>query len=120
MLKVKMGDAFAKILAKPRLKYKNKPIVVDNIRFDSRLECSYYLYLKRLLEAKKIMYFLVHVPFRLKEGIKYECDFMVVHLDNRIEWIDVKGQLTQLYLAKKKLVEETYPIKIKEVRSGDF
>jgi hypothetical protein len=55
------------------------------------------------------------VPLRYKGGGKLILDFIVFNVNGSVEYIDVKGSITAMYLAKKRIVEATYPIKIKEV-----
>ena len=51
-------------------KYRNKKIVVDNIKFDSNLEATRYRQLKLLQRAKQISNLRLQVPFLLQEGFK--------------------------------------------------
>ena len=53
-------------------------------------------------------------------NVKYVCDFVIFHNDSSVEFIDVKGKLTETYKMKKKMVEDIYPIKIIEMKKGDF
>jgi len=96
-------------------KYKAKPTFVDNIRFPSKLEARKYEQLKMLRESGQIKYFLRQVPFDIPKA-KYFCDFMVVHSDDRIEYIDSKGVETPVFKLKKKQVEALYPVKINVVK----
>jgi hypothetical protein len=43
------------------------------------------------------------------------CDFQVFWQDGHVSFEDVKGVKTPLYIAKKKIVEELYPIQIQEI-----
>jgi hypothetical protein len=99
-------------------KYKAVPTIVDGIRFHSKKEADYYKELKFKQELGEISYFLMQVPFRLPGNIKYLCDFMVVHTNERpaydlIDYIDVKGYDTKISKLKRKQVEEIYGIEIK-------
>ena len=51
----------------------------------------------------------------LAPGLKYKADFIVFHNDNTTEVIDVKGYKTKEYIAKKKVFEEKYDLKITEI-----
>jgi hypothetical protein len=93
---------------------------VDNQKFTSKLEASYFKYLQLLVKAGEVVFFLRQVPFHLKCGAKYVCDFQVFYTDGRIEFIDPKGVLTQEFSLKKKMVECEYPVVIKTVGKGDF
>jgi hypothetical protein len=55
------------------------------------------------------------VPLHLPGGVKYVCDFQVFWQDGHVSFEDVKGMKTPLYIAKKKIVEELYPIQIQEI-----
>ncbi len=98
---------------KGKSKYKNKRVRVDGILFDSKAEAAYYGYLLLLKKACEVSYFLMQVPFLLEGGVKYRLDFMVFYSCGRIENIDVKGVVTELFRVKKKMVEARYPVKIR-------
>lgn len=96
-------------------KFKNKPIVIDGIRFQSKKEGERYAQNKLKILNGELLYQLLQVPFRLPGGKRYYCDFMEVYRDGRILFVDVKGARTKVYKLKKALVEALYPIKITEV-----
>jgi len=96
-----------------RHKFNAKPVVFDGIRFDSTKEGNYYNELKMRLKGD-VLFFLRQVPFDLPGSVKYRCDFEVFYKDGRVEFIDVKGKRTQMYITKKKMVESLYPVKIIE------
>ena len=52
--------------------------------------------------------------FILAPGLKYKADFIVFHNDGTTEIIDTKGFKTKEYIAKKKVFEDKYNLKIKE------
>lgn len=52
--------------------------------------------------------------FILAPGLKYKADFIVFHNDGVAEIIDTKGFKTKEYIAKKKVFEDKYNLKIKE------
>ena len=52
--------------------------------------------------------------FILAPGLKYKADFIVFHNDGAAEIIDTKGFKTKEYIAKKKVFEDKYNLKIKE------
>ena len=93
-------------------KYKNKRCEIDGIKFQSLAEGNYYSMLKLLVSSNEIHYFLRQVPFDLPGGIKYRVDFQVFRTDGTIQYIDVKGKSTALFIMKKKMVEDLYPVKI--------
>ena len=51
----------------------------------------------------------------LAPGLKYKADFIVFHKDNSTEVIDVKGFKTKEYIAKKKVFEDKFNLKITEI-----
>ena len=100
---------------KVRHKFKAKPQEYDGIKFPSKAEAKRYLELKVLQEKGEVLFFLRQVPFHLAGGVKYVCDFMIFWADGSVTVEDVKGMKTPLYVAKKKMVESTYPVEIIEV-----
>ena len=109
-------------------KYNNKKTCIDGIKFDSKKEGEYYLYLKNQKLRKKILNFEMQVKYNLIPAIKdrhtgksleravsYKADFVVTNLDNSESVIDVKGMRTQVYIIKRKLMLYTFGIRIIEV-----
>lgn len=100
-------------------KYNSKKVIVDGINFDSTQESSYYLLLKDKLANKEIKSFELQPSYELtpkfiKNGkliraMSYAPDFLIVHLDDSIECIDVKGFSTQASEMRKKLFDYRYP-----------
>lgn len=98
-------------------KYRNKKIVVDNIKFDSILEARRYNELKLLLRAGKIQDLKLQPRFLLQEGFKkngktyrkieYVADFMYIEDDKTIVE-DVKGFATKDFKIKEKLFNYIY------------
>ena len=99
-------------------KYKNRKIVVDNIKFDSILEANRYQELKLLQRAKQISNLRLQVPFLLQEGFKkngkthrkieYIADFVYEENGQTIVE-DTKGMKTETFKIKQKLFEYKYP-----------
>ena len=99
-------------------KYRNKKIVVDNIKFDSNLEATRYKELKLLQRAKQISNLRLQVPFVLQESfkkngktyqaIKYIADFVYEENGQTIVE-DTKGMKTETFKIKQKLFEYKYP-----------
>ncbi|PWU05604.1 MAG: hypothetical protein C5B43_03040 [Verrucomicrobia bacterium] len=87
----------------------------DQKKFPSRLERRYYDQLKLRQESGEVIFFLRQTPFDLPGNIKYVCDFQIFLSDGTVEFVDTKGRDTQMSIAKRKIVEEIYPIKIKIV-----
>ena len=88
---------------------------LDGINFDSKKEARYYTELKLRVKAGEVIFFLRQVPFDLPGKVKYRIDFQEFHSDGTIHFVDVKGKRTEMYIAKKKMVEALYPIEIEEV-----
>ena len=94
-------------------KYGAKKVTIDGIKFDSKMESEYYLYLKEQKKNGEIKHFELQPVFELqpkfeKEGkkyrpITYKSDFKVIHNDDSIEVIDVKGFTTPLFNLKEKM-----------------
>lgn len=104
-------------------KYGAKKVIEDDIRFDSKMERDYYLYLKQQRSLGKIKGFELQPSFELqskfeKEGkkyraITYKADFKVIHNDDSVEIIDVKGFETALGTLKLKMFHYNYPYNLK-------
>ena len=85
----------------------------QGIKFQSKKEAKYFRELQARVFAGEVSYFLRQVPFDLF-GVKYRVDFMEVLKDGTIRYVDVKGFRTATYKAKRKQVENVYPVKIIE------
>lgn len=101
--------------SKLKHKFSAKPSTSDGIRFASKKEQKRYQELKVLQQHGELLFFLRQVPFHLPGGVKYLCDFMNFWHDGSVTIEDVKGFKTDMYTAKKKIVESVYPIEIQEV-----
>ena len=105
-----------------RSKYAAEKRKVDGITFHSQKEARYYENNKLRIAAANdpLAFQLLQVPFYLGAGIRYRLDvleFETYDPENglwRLDFVDVKGFITDKYLMKKKLVEDRYPIKITE------
>ena len=84
-------------------------------RYRLEKEADYYCELKIKLQAKEINGFCLQPTFILAPGLKYKADFIVFHIDNSTEVVDVKGFKTKEYIAKKKVFEDKYNLKITEI-----
>ncbi len=98
-----------------KTKYRANKTSVDGHTFDSKKEAEYYCDLKMRLHAGDIKGFCLQPIFMLAPGLKYKADFIVFNNDNTTEVIDVKGYKTKEYIAKKKVFEEKYNLKITEI-----
>jgi hypothetical protein len=107
-------------------KYNARKTVIDGIEFDSQAEGKYYLNLLNQKREGVIKDFTLQPRFTLQEAfekngkkyrkIEYVADFEVVHLDEDIEIIDVKGFETPDFKIKRKLFEKRYPYKLNLVK----
>jgi hypothetical protein len=110
----KQADANA-----PRLKYGNKPVIVDGRRFDSTKEAEYYGQLKLRARIGQLCRFECQVKFKLEvNGVLicfYIADFVLYHPDGSVTVVDVKGKATEglpVFRIKKALMLALYNIKI--------
>ncbi len=87
---------------------------VDGIKFSSKREAAYYGQLLLAQKSGDLIFFLRQVPFHLAGGVRYVCDFAEFWKDGSVRFVDTKGFKTQMYIAKRKMVEATYPITIIE------
>ena len=96
-----------------RNKYNNKKTVIDGIKFDSKKEGEYYLYLKSEMKKGKILYFEMQKKYTLipkqidketgktiERKMTYKADFTVFYKNKNPEIIDVKGFKTEVYKIK--------------------
>jgi len=105
-------------------KYRNVPVVVDGIRFDSKKESRRYSELKLLEKAGEIQALELQPSFKIdineKRVCTYKADFEYMDLRGPVERVveDVKSPPTRknsTYRLKKKLVEAVYGIEIREI-----
>jgi len=106
-------------------KYNNKKVTVDGIKFDSKQESDYYLYLKELQAQEEVKEFTLQPAFELqpkftKRGINfraitYKADFHIWLTDGTDYVVDVKGFETADFKIKKKMFEKSHPQELKLV-----
>ena len=96
-------------------KYRAYKVSIDGHTFDSQKEADYYSQLKLRLQAKEINGFCLQPTFILAPGLKYKADFIIFNTDGSTEVIDVKGFKTKEYIAKKKVFEDKYNLKLTEI-----
>jgi hypothetical protein len=104
-------------------KYGAKKTIVDGIKFDSKMESDFYLWLKELRKEGKIGEFELQPKFELQAAFKkrginfrkieYRADFRVQQLDGTEIIIDVKGMETADFKIKRKLFEKKFPQELK-------
>ena len=97
-----------------KTKYRSYKTSVDGHTFDSQKEANYYSMLKLRLQAKDIKGFCLQPTFILAPGLKYKADFITFNNDGTYDVIDVKGYKTKEYIAKKKVFEDKFNLKITE------
>jgi|SRR5215467_978437 len=101
-----------------RSKYRSVKTEVDGIVFASRKEAERYGELKLLLKGGYISHLEMQVPFKVvingRKICKYVADFIYFENGDRIVE-DVKGYKTAIYKLKRKLVEATHNVTIREI-----
>lgn len=100
-------------------KYGNKKVYVENIKFDSKVEAKYYLYLLKLKEEGLVKNIRLQPKFELQpkfkkydkgyRAITYTPDFEVEYSDGSIIYIDTKGTSTHEGDMKRKMFDYKYP-----------
>ena len=106
--------------AKPkRLKYGNRKVEIDGMKFDSQHEANVYFDLMLRVKAGELKCVCRQVKFDLPGGIIYVADFVTILPDYRIEnVIDAKSVITRknrTYINKKKQMKACWGIDILEV-----
>ncbi len=96
-------------------KYRSYKTSIDGHTFDSLKEANYYEDLKLRLKCNDIKGFCLQPTFILAPGLKYKADFITFNNDGSYDVIDVKGFKTKEYIAKKKVFEDKYNLKITEI-----
>ena len=100
---------------KRKSKYRANKVSIDGHTFDSQKEADFYCELKLRLKSEEINGFCLQPIFILAPGLKYKADFIIFNKDNTTEVIDVKGFKTKEYIAKKKVFEDKFNLKITEI-----
>ena len=88
---------------------------VDGIKFPSKKQAKYWQELQLAKKSGQLLFVLREAPFHLPGGVRYVVDFIEFWADGSVRFTDVKGMITPIYKAKKKLVEALYPVSILEV-----
>ena len=101
--------------SKRKSKYGAKKTSVDGQTFDSKKEAEFYQELKIRLQSGDIKGFCLQPTFILAPGLKYKADFIVFNNNGATEIVDTKGFKTKEYIAKKKIFEDKFNLKIKEI-----
>lgn len=108
-------EEYKQLHQKGNSKYKAKKTSIDGHSFDSLKEANYYEELKLRLRVGEIRGFCIQPTFILAPNLKYKADFIVFNNDGTSEIVDVKGMKTKEYSVKKKVFEDKFNLKIKEV-----
>ena len=124
---IRLKHSSLKGTEKTTSKYKNKKIIIDGIKFDSKKEGNRYIQLKTLekegliQELKLQKEFLLQPAFK-KNGktyrkITYKADFCYFSVkEGKYIVEDVKGFKTEVYKLKKKIFEYVYKdLELKEI-----
>lgn len=103
-------------------KFRNQPVTIDGVRFDSKAEARRYGELKLLQRAGQIAALELQPSFDLVvNGVKvcrYVADFSFVEVNGARVVEDVKSPITRknpAYVIKKKLLKACEGIDIREV-----
>lgn len=107
-------------------KYRNEPVTVDGIRFDSKHEATIYQELMLRVKAGELKCVCRQVKFDLGGGpyaskntqYVYVADFVTIDRENRAEVIDAKSAITRknrTYIDKKKRMLACWGLEIQEV-----
>ena len=113
---VSLADADGK---PKRLKYGNKRVEIDGIKFDSQHEANYYQELMLRVRAGELKTVCRQVKFDLPGGIVYVADFVTIRPDFTVEGVyDAKSEITRknrVYINKRKQMKACWGIDIREV-----
>lgn len=106
---------------KPR-KYRNEPVTVDGLRFDSKKEARRWMTLKAIADGGGIRNLRRQVRYELVvNGVKvshYTADFVYETLDGCVVVEDTKSEATcqdRAYAIRKKLMKAIHNIEVREV-----
>lgn len=105
-------------LRKSKVKHKFNAVSCerDQKKFPSLLERAYYDELKIRQRSGEVVFFLRQIGFDLPGGVRYFADFQVFLENGTVEFIDTKGRDTPISIAKRKMVEDLYPVEIKIIK----
>lgn len=116
--------AQAKAMAKKKaakMKYKNKFVTIDGIKFQSEKEGAFYEECKRRVAAGELIKFERQKTYKLEfNGVlicRYRADFILYPVGGGMIVVDVKSEFTRempLYKIKKNLMLAVHGIKIHE------
>lgn len=126
--KIQLGSdikiiSYVPVSIEKKSKYNNKIVWYNDVKYQSQKEADYAKNLDWKLKASEIKSWSRQVQFVLIVNgyliCKYYVDFKVVHNDDKIEYVDVKGYKKgvayRLFETKSRLVKALYNIDIIEV-----
>lgn len=101
-------------------KYRNQPVEIDGIRFDSKAEARRYQELILLERAGEIKDLVLQPRFPIAVKGKLVCTYVgdFQYWDrsaDRLVCEDVKGMRTAVYKLKKKLLQAALGIEVREI-----
>ncbi len=103
-------------------KYRNTPVTIDGVRFDSAKEGKRYQELRLLQRAGKIENLVLQpeyiFPVEYDSGrrIRYRADFKYLDCDTgKVVVEDVKGFRTKVYRIKKAMLKYFHDIDVTEI-----
>ena len=111
---------------KKKRKYRNEPVTVDGIRFDSKHEARVYQELMLRVKTGELKCVLRQVKFDLGGGphaqkssrYQYVADFVTIDRENKATVIDAKSEITRknrTYINKKRQMLSEWGMEIEEV-----
>lgn len=107
--------------APKKRKYRNVPVTVDGLRFDSKREAAYYGELKIREKAGEVSALALQPSFELlNDGGKktrYVADFAFWdHVADRFRIVDVKGFETRIFQMKKRMMKVLKGIDVEVIK----
>lgn len=104
-------------------KYRAQKVEHKGIKFDSKLEYEYYLFLMDKKAKGKIKEVILHKRIDLIVNGQLVCfmkpDFSILNNDFSIEYHDTKGVVTSSFRLKAKLFKALKDREIKIIKRGD-
>jgi hypothetical protein len=101
------------VRGRPGTKYGNRKVMYRKCLYDSVKESEYAMQLDSDVFDGKIRGWKRQVTLALIVDDHHICnaivDFMVMHKDGSIEYVEVKGYPTDVWKMKRKLIEALYP-----------
>jgi ethanolamine ammonia-lyase small subunit len=108
--------------AKKPAKYRNEPVTIDGVRFDSKAEARRWQQLQLMERAGELTDLERQTPFRFclngRLVFTYRADATYKNRDGALTVEDTKGgDTTPLFKLKKKIIEAQFGITIQEHRA---